>query len=346
MIRETAGAPSPALYSPVRSLPAQGKELPCDGDSFEKQQSMEHTSLCKKVFGAIGAASGAVLGRGATIIGAGIAGGMTAAAILGGPVTIGIGAVACMALGLKLEKKTKIGRILGGLIGGATGLAVGMAASKLSHFTPSRPLAAEAKDFSFRTLLNKLKDPLYSSHKKLSHEEAVKLMEGVRPGDLIITSQDNKFNFPLTQKAMGKTGDWTHIGLVSEKNSVLEVLISADGTAETPLEDRIRANQHVMILRPGYEKPEEVKNVIDEARSLFGTMTYDHQFNMKSDDKMYCQEYIYKVFQRGAPDIEVKPFTLLGRELISADEFIASPDIKVVKNTGSSFWLNFLSKFD
>jgi hypothetical protein len=125
----------------------------------------ERASLCKKAFGAVGTAAGAVLGRAAAVIGTGIAGALALGAIAGGPVTIGIGALAGLALGFKMEKKAKIGRILGGLIGGATGMAAGIATSKLSHYTPSRELAGETQGFSFKSLFEKLKNPLYTSHK-------------------------------------------------------------------------------------------------------------------------------------------------------------------------------------
>jgi hypothetical protein len=182
--------------------------------------------------------------------------------------------------------------------------------------------------------------------KFISHDEAVKLMEGLKPGDLIITNEDGSLKFEMAQKAMGKTGNWTHIGLISDKDSVLEVLIESDSTVETKLEECITNNHHVIILRPSYKNADEVKKVIDEARSLLGKVSYDHSFDMKSDDKMYCLEYVYKVMKKGAPGIEVNTFKVLGREVLTADDYIQSKDMKVVKSTGSSFWLNFLSKFD
>lgn len=313
-------------------------------DTIDLNGNRENSSACRKAFGTIGAAAGAVLGRAATAIGTGV----TAAIILGalGPVAAGIGAIAGLALGYKAEAKTKIGRIAGGLIGGAAGSAAGFVTSKLTDFTPGETLAKETQGFTLKGLFQKLRDPKYTSHTKLTREEAEKFMAGLQPGDLIITNDDGDFQFEIAQKLLGKTGNWTHIGLISEKNSVLEVLIEADGTAETDPMKRFTDNHHVMVLRPKYSSPDDVKKVIDEARSYFGKVTYDHSFNMKTDDRQYCQEYIYKVMRKASPDIELKSSSLLGLEYVTADNFVNSPDTMQVSSTGSNFWINYLSKFD
>lgn len=329
------------LASPSNS---KADELQLPEDTIELNRNQESSSACRKVFGSIGAAVGAVLGRAATAIGTGV----TAAIVLGalGPVAAGIGAVAGLALGYKAEVKTKIGRIAGGLIGGAAGAAAGFVTSKLTGFTPGETLTKETQGFTLKGLFQKLSDPKYTSHTKLTREEAEKFMDGLQPGDLIITNDDGDFQFEITQKLLGKTGNWTHIGLISEKNSVLEVLIEADGTAETDPMKRFTDNHHVMVLRPKYSSPDEVKKVIDEARSYFGKVTYDHSFNMKTDDKQYCQEYIYKVMRKASPDVELKSSSLLGLEYVTADNFVNSPDMTKVRSTGSNFWINYLSKFD
>jgi len=36
----------------------------------------------------------------------------------------------------------------------------------------------------------------------------------------------------------------------------------------------------------------------------------------------------------------------MGLDYLSADDFIDSPDVKQTWSTGSSFWMNLLSKFD
>jgi len=313
-------------------------------DTIELNRNQESSSACRKVFGTVGAAVGAVLGRAATTVGTGVG----AALLLGalGPVAAGIGAIAGLALGYKLESKTKIGRIAGGLIGGAAGMAAGAVTSKLTDFTPGEALTKETKGFSFKELFQKLKNPDYTSHTKLTKEEAEKYMAELKPGDIIITNHDGNFDFEITQKMLGKTGNWTHIGVISEKNTVLEVLIEADGTAETDPVTRFTDNHHVMILRPDYSSPDEAKKVIDEARSYFGKIKYDHSFNMKTDDRQYCQEYIYKVMRKAAPDVEVKSSSLLGLEYVTADNFVSSSDMKKVDSTGSNFWINYLSKFD
>jgi uncharacterized protein YycO len=345
-IEQAGNAPSHGIRWNEKEAPRkEAGEIP--SDHFQPHDAAERPSICRRIFGTIGAALGAVAGRAAAVLGTGAALSMTVGAALGlGPLAAGIGALAGLYLGYKAEKKTRIGRLVGGMIGGAAGIAAGIATSKLTRFTPGKALAEETKGFTYGGLLQKLRNPTCTSHTKLSREEAEKFIKDLKPGDLIITNEDGNFNFEITQKFLGRTGDWTHIGLISEKNTVLEVLIQADGTQETDPLERMTNNHHVIVLRPEYGSPDEIKNVIDEARSYFGKVTYDHKFNMKDDDKLYCQEYIYKVFHKGAPDIDVRPFKILGREFITADEFINSPDMKVANTTGSNFWLNYLSRFD
>lgn len=303
-------------------------------------------SAARKVFGTVGTAAGVIAGRALILPGAGAA--FTSAMVgtaIGGPLGTVIGAAAGLAVGAVTEYKTKIGRWIGGLVGGAVGSVLGTVASA-AGYRPSPKMAEETRGFSFKSLFKKLLNPSYTSHKKISAEKARDVIKNLKPGDLIITNNDEDYRFELAQKLMGKSGNWTHIGIVDENKKVLEVLISTDGPTESDPEKLFTENHHVVILRPDYKNLDSVKKTLAEARKYFGKSKYDFDFRLSTEDKLYCQEYVYKAMQRGAPEIKIKPSRFMGIDFISADDFIESPDVKQTWTTGSNFWMNLLSKFD
>ncbi len=342
------------------SSPKTTAEKPDQGaisDSFTPSSEGSSTKVC----GTIGTAIGAAAGKLSMLP---VFGALKAAALGGallGPAGAVIGGVIGAGAGIYLEKKLHPGRLLGGLIGGAAGMGVGKVLDKLGH-KPSPALAEETKGFSYKSLFSKLLHPKFTSHKKITAEEAKEVMKKLQPGDLLIGSNDNGFTFEVTQKLIGATGDWTHIAIQGEDDTVMEVMIpnltdreenhGKDFMSvwnrpymENKTEDMLQRNHHLIILRPNYKDKETVKKVF-EAGESYSNVSYDMLFNLKSDDKHYCTEFAYKVLRKAAPEIDLKPSSLIGYKFITADNFIESPDVQVVHDTGSSFWLNYLSKFD
>jgi len=382
--------------------------LPVDSVEIGKGED-SHFTTCRKVWGSVGTAVGAVSGRVATPVLASIAAGSLAGTFLGGPLGTAAGAIAGLGAGVYLELKSKIGRFAGGIMGGAVGSVAGMVASKVPGYEPGETLAKETKGFTFKSLFKKLWHPDYTSHKNITPEEANKVIKDLKPGDLLITNHDGDYKFELAQKFLGKTGNWTHVGLVGDEEhdgkQVLEVLVSANGPVITPTEEVFTRNHHVMVLRPDYKDPESLKATLKEARDYLDRqwfsitkddikelkkevdggkleaikdkkfqekeelkkeleqagftseerekildkslkkVTYDFSFKLGTDDKLYCQEHAYKAMQKGSPEIKIEPSKFLGMEFLTADDFIDSPHVREVYNTGSNFWINFLSKF-
>lgn len=316
------------------------------------------TKACGTIGSAIGAVSGRItfLPSIAAIKGAVIGGALfgPAGAIVGG--VIGAGA------GIYGEKKLRAGRVLGGMLGGAIGMGVGKVLDKMG-IKPSKELADETKSFSFPSLFKKLQDPEFTSHKKITAKEAKEIVKSLKPGDLIIGNNDNGFTFEIVQKFIGASGNWTHVAIQAEDNTVMEVMIpeltdrgdSKEGHGffetlnrpymENETSEMIQRNHHLIILRPNYKDRETVKKVIDTGKS-YKNVQYDMFFNLNSDDKHYCTEFAYKVLGKAAPEIKLKPSSFLGYKFMGADDFIKSPDVQVIYNTGSNFWHNYLSKFD
>lgn len=307
----------------------------------------------RKVYGSIGAMAGALTGRTAVSAGTAVLGGWAAQklanqvglGIVGQIAAGGVGAVLGLGIGLKTELKTKAGRLVGGLIGGAVGSGLGVAADAVGLDT-SEALAKECRGFSVRSLPGKLLDPHYSSHQKLRGKIVDEGMAQAQPGDIIITNNDNSFKLELIQKATGGQAHWTHNFLVDESGGVIDILLEDNTPRRMPLRTAFEENNHVMILRPEYKNEDSIKRTLDWSREQFGKITYDAKFDLKSKDAMYCQEYTYNAFKEGAPEIRIEPRKALGfKPVLTADEFIASPDMKPVWSTCSNFWMNWLSHF-
>ncbi|ODT67311.1 hypothetical protein ABS71_11050 [bacterium SCN 62-11] len=295
-----------------------------------------------KAAGACGALAGLCVGR-TLPVAAGATGGYALGQALGGTwggvAGLAVGAVA----GYYLEKKSRVGRIAGGMVGGTAGVAVGWAAGALG-WQPKDQLAKETQGFSLSSLPAKLANPNYTSHHRLTPEEAAPGMALVQPGDIIITSDDEDFQLELMQKAVGASGSWTHAAIVDENKQTMDIYISTNKPVLNELGFVFGDNHHASVLRPRYASPESITKTLDYARSKFEHISYDHSFDMKSDDSQYCQEYIFKALAHGAPEIHIPTRKPLGRELVLSDDFQKSPDIDLVWSTGSSFGYNFLSK--
>lgn len=287
--------------------------------------------------------TGAVTGRLATAVGGAVAGSRLGSSY--GTIGAVIGGVAGLAAGGYLESKLPIGRIAGGMIGGVAGSVVGLGAD-LVGLKPSETLARECKGFSLTKLPGRLANTKYTSHARLSKEVAAEGTKHLMPGDFIMTNDDADFQLELLQRATGGNAHWTHNYMVDNDGTVMDILIGNDGPTRWPLEHAFTDNSHAQILRPHYQSPETLEKTLEAARRGFGTITYDSKFDLRTDDAQYCQEYAYKAIKEGDPSVRITPRKVLGRELVSAEEFQNSPDFTEVWSTGSNFWLNWLSHFN
>lgn len=351
----TTAINSRTLQSPKAA--AEQPDLNAVSDSFTPSAEGNSTKVCGTVGTAVGATAGSIFLLPAL-------GAIKAAALGGallGPAGAVIGGIIGAGAGIFIEGKVHPGRLLGGLVGGAAGMGIGKVLDKLGH-KPSQALAEETKGFSYKSLFSKLLDPKITSHKKITAAEAEEVMKKLQPGDLLIGNNDNGFSFEITQKLIGATGNWTHVAIQGEDDTVMEVMIPnlTDRSEnrgedfmsvmnrpymENKTKDMLVRNHHLIILRPNYKDKETIKQVFAAGRE-YSNVSYDMLFNLKSDDKHYCTEFAYKVLKKAAPEIDLKPSSFLGYKYVGADNFIESPDVQVVHDTGSNFWHNYLSKFD
>lgn len=340
----------------------------CADPASEPKDSSEIGASCSQVSGNIGTLAGVVVGRPLVVAAGAVVAGAVAGSVFGPIGTLVGGALGAYG-GYKLEVKTKLGRLLGGLTGGAIGSAVGKVGDWLGA-KPNETLKKECSGFSVSSLPHKLLNVSYTSHHVLGKEVAAEAAAVAQPGDLIITNDEIDFKFELGQKAggllsracealglvpegSGIRANWTHLYTVDKGEKVIDILLNHDGGGPNHFDVQypFMDNMHAKILRPAFTSEETKNNFLDWMNAQFGKVGYDLKFDLKSDDKLYCQEYAYKGLKATDPNLEIQP-TYVGigkwkRGFITADSFDQDPRFKEVWNSGgSNFWVNWMSKFN
>lgn len=304
-------------------------------------EQYEPNSAVQRAMGAIGAATGALLGRLAvptitTIIGAQIGG------FVGGAIGLGVG--------LFTEFRNKqytgllpVGRFVGGMAGGLAGAAVGAAMDRLKFDPTTERLRQETAGFSLEKLVGRLADVSYTSHKTFTPERIDDFKRKLEPGDVIVTNHDKFLDIEVPEMILGVGGAWTHTAVYVGQGDCVEALWG-QGVIQRPVDEVLGGNHHARILRPDYLTSKDAQAAADEARKHVGA-GYDARFDLGSDEGFGCVELAYKAVHRAAPYIELKPHRLFGKEFLSHKVFNRSPDMTVMEDTGSSMFYNYLSKF-
>ncbi len=329
---------SVAQYRPMAAAaPARARV------SSPEQGPSDRVDIGYKAGGAVGAMYGAKVGRFAVPAGTSVLSSCVASSMGWGGVGIGIAAVLGLAGGVVLEYKTGAGKLSGGMLGGTLGGGLGTVAEKLG-WTPSSKLQETTRDFALSKLLGRMKSHHHSSHLALrDRPEAVEAMKNAQAGDIIVF-QDRMFDGATTyQRLGGASGNYTHVGVVSDTGTLLDVM--QNDWKEKPLDFWLRNTTNMAIIRPHYKDTATVWNLVDGMRADRENVSFDPGFDLKTDDLQYCGEFAWKSLQKYAPEIHVDISSRFGYKFLTADNFLASKDVDVVYDSGSSHWHNNLSKF-
>lgn len=139
------------------------------------------------------------------------------------------------------------------------------------------------------------------------HGEALE----VRPGDVVF----QELRTPQSLALMKATrSDWTHCGIVAERDGKLVVQEALMRMVETPLSVWIsRGGGKIVVMRlQGADEvlTPEALAALDEEFQKLRDKRYDFWFQW-SDDKIYCSELVHKMYDR-ALGIELAPLKKLG----------------------------------
>lgn len=139
----------------------------------------------------------------------------------------------------------------------------------------------------------------------------------VHSGDLILrTGRD--FTSDVVRKMSTKDLTFSHCGIASWENDTLFVYHSLGGQWNP--EQTIRRDTFAFFCNPYENKglgifryqfnPKEIQKVIEQTKEFYHQkIIFDMQFDLATDDKMYCTEFIYKILQKVLPKQNVIPLT-------------------------------------
>ncbi|MEO6637351.1 MAG: YiiX/YebB-like N1pC/P60 family cysteine hydrolase, partial [Ginsengibacter sp.] len=133
--------------------------------------------------------------------------------------------------------------------------------------------------------------------------------KSVRSGDLILrTGRD--FTSDIMRRVSKTDTTYSHCGIASWENDTLFVYHALGG--EWNPDEKIRRdtfgffcnpyeNRGVGIYRYSISDSSKL-NFIKAAKRYASLALFDNKFNLSSDDRMYCSEYVYKSLERAIGD--------------------------------------------
>lgn len=130
--------------------------------------------------------------------------------------------------------------------------------------------------------------------------------DSIRSGDLILrTGRD--FTSDVMRGLSQKNKTYSHCGIASWENDTLFVYHSIGG--EFNPDQKIRRDRYSIFCNPYENKgfgvfrypvtPQAVKNILTTCKEFHNQeITFDMKFDLQTDDKMYCSEFVGKVIEK------------------------------------------------
>lgn len=210
-------------------------------------------------------------------------------------------------------------------------------------FDPSAPLTKKGGDNWLTNILN-IRVPTVTP--KFSEKEVEKMLTVMKPGDIIIETDNSYPGWQFLEKAVFNS-DYTHAAIYEGDGKFLEATSgNADGIGvkRNELREFLTGRQSVEIIRPPYKSEADATAALDHSRSQLGK-PYDGDFDMKDGNAIYCAELVYNALQAMPNPIEAPTVKFAGKEAVGPNAFKQIPGAQVVYSTGSSFLKNRISHY-
>ena len=161
----------------------------------------------------------------------------------------------------------------------------------------------------------------------------------LRTGDLVVRRGDDMTSYMLSQlNTTDKT--YSHCGMVVIENGQPFVYHSIGG--EDNPNEKLRKDRAVFWFSPANNMAYAVFRYPYSDSALPGLVgvidsfyrqqvMFDMDFDLKTDDRMYCSEMIYKALKNGIDNnIDLEPHTRFGRTYIGVDDLYRNEDTRLV----------------
>jgi hypothetical protein len=167
-------------------------------------------------------------------------------------------------------------------------------------------------------------------------DSAVSLLHS---GYVVVRTGFGADSYLLTQMAL-KDKVYSHCGIVMIENGYPFVYHSIGG--EDNPDQRMRRDSASFFFSPlhnigfgiiSYDMNDDRVNDLRQAVSIYYKKRprFDMQFDLRTDDKLYCAEFIYKAVNKAMSDsVYIKPSHALGYTFVGIDDLYLNPHAHVV----------------
>jgi len=210
-----------------------------------------------------------------------------------------------------------------------------------NDFIPGSPEYEKERD-KISSMLNRTLYRIPTFTKSVSEEERIEILSTLKPGDIILETEDAYPIAQWTEKLMFGT-NYSHAAIYEGNGNIIESI--RDGVVRTPLDHYFDRTCHLAVIRPPYENEEDVKASLNYARSQIGKL-YDTKFNLKDDSRFYCHELVKWTLESIPHPIKVPPQRAFGftKRIVSAKSFKKIQGAKVVYTSNHKYWKSMLSR--
>ncbi|MCD4783405.1 MAG: hypothetical protein K8T10_06205 [Candidatus Eremiobacteraeota bacterium] len=208
-------------------------------------------------------------------------------------------------------------------------------------FVPGSPAYEKERD-RISSLLGWTLYRIPTLTKTVPKEERKKIMDVLKPGDIILETEDAYPISQWTEKVMFGT-DYTHAAVYEGNGYIIESV--KDGVKRTHLDYYFDRTCHFAVIRPPYKSKKDVKASIAYARNQIGKL-YDTKFSMKDDSRHYCHELVKWTMESIPHPIKVPVIRAFGftSRMISAKSFAKIDGAKMVYSSKHKYWKSMLSR--
>lgn len=161
----------------------------------------------------------------------------------------------------------------------------------------------------------------------------------IKDGDIVCRT-GNDFTSETFRKMARRDQTYSHLGIAMRENDSIFIYHALGG--EWNPDQLIRRDPLSVFAEPYNNKgvglfrfaqsgifDKALKSQIDKARK--DSVRFDMSFDLDSDDRMYCAEFVLKCVQRGSMgQISFQPSRMGGVDYVAVDDIILHPDCRPI----------------
>lgn len=175
---------------------------------------------------------------------------------------------------------------------------------------------------------------------RVNHEEMDSISVLIQSGDIILRAGKDELS-QLFKRLNTHNQTYSHCGMAladSSGVSVIHLIGSVNNPSgkiiKEPLMSFVQAesNSSWAIIRYDLDSISKQNFILAIRRFMDKPIVFDHQFDLATDDKMYCSEMLYKALLIAAKDSSLIPLTLTktGKKYVAIDNLFEHKHCKTI----------------